>query len=192
MSAEQVERRAQYRSEENTTVRESPVPPSPPEVSQADLDALAEQLGRVPRGVVSIAARCVCGRPTVVRTAPRLPDGSPFPTSYYLTHPAAVRGCSTLEAEHLMEDFNARLGQDEALADAYRRAHEHYLAARAELGSPHEIEGVSAGGMPTRVKCLHALLGHALAAGPGINPIGDLTLEALRERGLWDDRRCSC
>ncbi|WP_095532522.1 DUF501 domain-containing protein [Actinomyces gaoshouyii] len=168
------------------------MPPSPPEVSQADLDALAEQLGRVPRGVVSIAARCVCGRPTVVRTAPRLPDGSPFPTSYYLTHPAAVRGCSTLEAEHLMEDFNARLGQDQALADAYGRAHGHYLAARAELGSPHEIEAVSAGGMPTRVKCLHALLGHALAAGPGINPIGDLTLEALRERGLWDDRRCSC
>ena len=46
--------------------------------------------------------------------------------------------------------------------------------------------------MPTRVKCLHALLGHALAAGPGVNPIGDLTLAALRERGLWDERRCSC
>ncbi|WP_159625082.1 DUF501 domain-containing protein [Actinomyces sp. zg296] len=192
MSAEQTGRSAQAQSKQSTTAGENPAPPSPPSVSQADLDALAEQLGRVPRGVVSIAARCVCGRPTVVRTAPRLPDGSPFPTSYYLTHPAAVRGCSTLEAEHLMEDLNARLGRDEALADAYRRAHGHYLAARAELGSPHEIEGVSAGGMPTRVKCLHALLGHALAAGPGINPIGDLTLEALRERGLWDDRRCSC
>ena len=157
-----------------------------------NLDALADQLGRVPRGVVSIAARCVCGRPTVVRTAPRLDDGTPFPTSYYLTHPAAVKGCSTLEAEHLMETFNADLADDAELAAAYAAAHDDYLARRAELGQVPEIEGVSAGGMPTRVKCLHALLGHSLAAGAGVNPIGDRTLEALRERGLWDPERCSC
>ena len=161
-------------------------------VTSADLDALADQLGRVPRGVVSIAARCVCGRPTVVRTAPRLDDGTPFPTSYYLTHPAAVKGCSTLEAEHLMETFNAALADDAELATAYASAHDDYLARRAELGQVPEIEGISAGGMPTRVKCLHALLGHTLAAGAGVNPIGDRTLEALRERGLWDPERCSC
>ena len=91
----------------------SPTPQTQEPVSSADLEALAEQLGRVPRGVVAIAARCVCGRPTVVRTAPRLDDGTPFPTSYYLTHPAAVKGCSTLEAEHLMETFNADLAADE-------------------------------------------------------------------------------
>ena len=161
-------------------------------VTPADLEALAGQLGRVPRGVVAIAARCVCGRPTVVRTAPRLDDGTPFPTSYYLTHPAAVKGCSTLEAEHLMETFNAALADDAELAAAYAAAHDDYLARRAELGQVPEIEGVSAGGMPTRVKCLHALLGHSLAAGAGVNPIGDRTLEALRERGLWDPERCSC
>ena len=162
------------------------------DVTQADLTALSEQLGRVPRGVVAIAARCVCGRPTVVRTAPRLPDGSPFPTSYYLTHPAAVKGCSTLEAEHLMEELNTLLAEDPQIADAYAAAHENYLARRAELGTPEEIDGVSAGGMPTRVKCLHALVGHSLAVGVGINPIGDRTLEVLRERGLWDPTRCSC
>ena len=170
----------------------SPTPQTQEPVSSADLEALAEQLGRVPRGVVAIAARCVCGRPTVVRTAPRLDDGTPFPTSYYLTHPAAVKGCSTLEAEHLMETFNADLAADAELAAAYASAHADYLARRAELGQVPEIEGVSAGGMPTRVKCLHALLGHTLAAGAGINPIGDRTLEALRERGLWDPERCSC
>ena len=161
-------------------------------VSPSDLGVLREQLGRVPRGVVGIATRCVCGRPAVVRTAPRLPDGSPFPTTYYLTHPAAVKGCSTLEAEHLMETFNADLAADEELAAAYAAAHADYLARRAELGQVPEIGGISAGGMPTRVKCLHALLGHALAAGPGVNPIGDRTLEALRERGLWDPQRCFC
>ncbi|WKR20687.1 DUF501 domain-containing protein [Actinomyces israelii] len=163
-----------------------------PEVAAADLDALRDQLGRAPRGVVGIAARCVCGRPAVARTAPRLPDGSPFPTTYYLTHPAAVRGCSTLEAEHLMEDFNGRLAADETLAAAYAAAHEDYLARRAELGRPEEIDGVSAGGMPTRVKCLHALVGHSLAVGRGINPIGDLTIAVLIERGLWDPAQCSC
>ena len=154
----------------------SPTPQTQEPVSSADLEALADQLGRVPRGVVAIAARCVCGRPTVVRTAPRLDDGTPFPTSYYLTHPAAVKGCSTLEAEHLMETFNADLAADADLAAAYAAAHADYLARRAELGQVAEIEGVSAGGMPTRVKCLHALLGHTLAAGAGVNPIGDRTL----------------
>ncbi|MCL3795464.1 MULTISPECIES: DUF501 domain-containing protein, partial [unclassified Actinomyces] len=117
---------------------------------------------------------------------------SPFPTSYYLTHPVAVKGCSTLEAEHLMEDYNTLLAEDPEVAAAYAAAHEDYLARRAELGTPKEIDGVSAGGMPTRVKCLHAVVGHALAAGPGVNPIGDRTLDVLRERGLWDPARCSC
>ena len=147
-------------------------------VRAEDLEALRAQLGREPRGVVAIAARCACGRPTVVRTAPRLPDGSPFPTTYYLTHPAAVRGCSTLEAEHLMEDFNARLRADPALAAAHARAHEDYLARRAELGAPQEIDGVSAGGMPARVKCLHALLG-----AQGARPVGRPALLLLSRAG---------
>ena len=159
-------------------------------VTERDLEVLAEQLGRVPRGVVEIAARCVCGRPLVVRTAPRLDDGTPFPTSYYLTCPPAVRAASTLEAEHVMEGMNERLAEDPELAERYRGAHEDYLARRAELGEVEEIAGISAGGMPTRVKCLHALLGHTLAVGPGVNPFGDETLRLLE--GTWSPDRCSC
>ena len=158
----------------------------------ADLEVLREQLDRVPRGVVGIAARCVCGRPLVVKTAPRLEDGTPFPTTFYLTCPPIVKGCSVLEAEHIMESFNELLTNDEDIAAAYARAHRDYIARRDELGEVEEIAGVSAGGMPTRVKCLHALVGHALAAGPGVNPIGDLALEMLAERGLWSSERCSC
>ncbi len=161
-------------------------------VTQQDLDVLLAQLGRVPRGVVEIGARCVCGRPTVVTTAPRLDDGTPFPTTYYLTCPPAVKGVSTLEAEGAMEGMNARLQDDDALAAAYRRAHDEYLARRAELGDVAEIAGISAGGMPTRVKCLHALLGHTLVAGRGVNPFGDETLDRLMARGLWSDAACSC
>ncbi len=161
-------------------------------VTPSDLEVLAEQLGRVPRGVVGIGARCVCGRPTVVVTAPRLEDGTPFPTTFYLTCPPAVRGVSTLESEGVMEGMNARLQQDQDLSQRYLAAHGAYIASRALLGSVPEIEGVSAGGMPTRVKCLHTLLGHALAAGPGVNPFGDETLALLRERDLWSDDVCWC
>lgn len=162
------------------------------EVTQADIEALGQQLGRVPRGVVAIAARCVCGRPAVVQTAPRLDDGSPFPTTFYLTLPGAVYGCSALEAIHYMDELNQRLAEDEQLAAAYAQAHQAYLAEREKLGHVDEIAGISAGGMPTRVKCLHALVGHSLAAGAGVNPIGDIAIETMRERGLWDKQVCNC
>lgn len=160
-------------------------------VSAADLAVVAAQLGREPRGVVGIAARCVCGRPTVVRTAPRLPDGTPFPTTFYLTHPVAVSVISTLEAGGLMREMNERLAADPELAAAHRRAHEDYLARRAELGDDvAEIAGISAGGMPDRVKCLHVLAGHALAVGPGVTPLGDEVLERIRDQ--WRPEVCRC
>ncbi|HHW83408.1 MAG TPA: DUF501 domain-containing protein [Actinomycetales bacterium] len=134
----------------------------------------------------------MCGRPLVVVTAPRLDDGTPFPTTFYLTSPAAVKGASTLESTGAMEEMNERLESDPDLAAAYRRAHEAYLGARAELGDVPEIAGVSAGGMPSRVKCLHALLGHTLAAGEGINPFGDETLARLAEEGRFSLARCWC
>jgi hypothetical protein len=161
-----------------------------PEVTEVDLAVLHEQLGRPARGVVGVAARCACGRPLVVRTAPRLDDGTPFPTTYYLTCPPAVGAVSTLEATGLMKELTARVQAEPVLAAAYQRAHEAYLADRGELGEVPEIAGISAGGMPTRVKCLHVVVGHALAAGPGVNPVGDDVL--LRLRDAWRPDRCTC
>ncbi|MFV0435278.1 MAG: DUF501 domain-containing protein [Leucobacter sp.] len=158
-----------------------PRPPYEPP-TEADTAAVSEQLGREARGVVGIAARAADGSPAVVATAPRLPDGSPFPTFYYLCHPDAVAAASRLEAVGTMTEFNEMLTEDEALREQYQRAHEQYIADRDSVGEVAEIAGVSAGGMPTRVKCLHALIGHALAAGPGVNPIGDIALA----RSGWD------
>ena len=146
------------------------------EPSASDIAEVSEQLGRDARGVVGIAARTASGSPTVVATAPRLPDGSPFPTFYYLCHPEAVAAASRLEAAGVMQHYNELLAADPELREQYARAHEQYVADRDSVGEVPELAGVSAGGMPTRVKCLHALLGHALAAGPGVNPIGDLVL----------------
>ncbi len=156
-----------------------------------DLTVVQTQLGRPPRGVVDIAARCPCGCPAVVRTEPRLPDGSPFPTVFYATCPALTGAISTLESNGMMRDMTQRLADDVDgdLAQAYARAHEDYLARRAVLGSPEQIEGISAGGMPTRVKCLHVLVAHSLAVGPGINPLGDEALAALPR--WWDNGCCT-
>ena len=162
-------------------------PPFPP-VSERDLRIVSAQLGRPARDVVGIAARCVCGAPTVVSTAPRLSDGTPFPTFYYLTHPAATAAMSFLEAAQVMVECGELLAAEPEVAAAYARAHEQYLADRESIAVVPEIAGISAGGMPSRVKCLHALAGHALAVGPGVNPIGDLALE----RSSWSPDVCQC
>jgi len=150
----------------------------------ADLAVIATQLGRPPRGVVGVAWRCPCGRPGVIATSPRLPpDDSPFPTTFYLTCPRAVAGCSRLEASGLMATMTGRLQAEADLASQYQAAHLAYLADRAALAQSLGVADVprpeSAGGMPSRVKCLHALVGHALAAGPGVNPLGDEAAAAL-------------
>lgn len=156
-------------------------------MTDADRDAIRAQLGREPRGAVGVAWRCPCGKPGVVATSPRLPDGTPFPTTYYLTCQRATSGCSTLEASGLMTEMSERLVADPELAASYRRAHDAYLADRAQLGEVPEIDGISAGGMPERVKCLHVLVAHSLAAGPGVNPLGD---EALARLGEFWRRPC--
>jgi uncharacterized protein len=169
----------------------TPADPGPPVREPAepgDLDAVAAQLGRTPRGTRFVAHRCPCGKPDVVETTPRLPDGTPFPTLFYLTCPRAVAECSRLESGGVMKEQNDRLAGDPDLAAAYAAAHRDYLARREAVGHVPEIDGVSAGGMPTRVKCLHVHLGHRLAAGPGVNPIGDETLALVPE--WWGDGPC--
>lgn len=170
----------------------TPLDPLPfeSEATEADLALMARQLGRTMRGVHSIARRCACGAPAVVRTVPRLSDGSPFPTSLYLTLPSMVEACSRLEARGLLAEWTAELEESSELQQSYARAHERYLERRSELGSAEEIDGISAGGMPHRVKCLHAVVGQALAEGPGVNPFGDRALELASDDTTID--RCRC
>jgi hypothetical protein len=157
------------------------------EVTADDLAVLAVQLGRPPRAVRAIAYRCPCGDPAVVQTNPRLEDGTPFPTMYYLTCPRLCSAVATMEAGGTMREMTARLAEDPELADRYRSAHESYLAERDAI-EPLGTD-VSAGGMPGRVKCLHVHVAHALARGPGVNPFGD---EALAAIGGWHEAgRCT-
>lgn len=174
-------------------VTESSVSKTP---SQQDLDTIARQLGRPARDIVEVGARCVCGNPLVATTAPRLSSGIPFPTTFYLTHPTLTSAVSRLEAGGLMNEMNERLATDAELAQKYQQAHEHYLAERDRIGELSgvgdvpEIKGISAGGMPERVKCLHVLVGHALSAGPGVNPLGDEAIAGIAE--WWTPETCTC
>ena len=153
---------------------------TPAEPDDRDVRAVARQLGRPPRAMTGVSHRCRCGLPAVVQTRPRLPDGGPFPTLYYLTCSRLNSRIGTLEAEGRMREMTERLASDPELAAAYRRAHEAYLAERDAIEPLGH--GVSAGGMPDRVKCLHVHVAHSLAAGPGVNPFGD---EALAAIGRW-------
>ncbi len=159
-----------------------------PEVPDADRAVVAAQLGRPPRAMRDVAHRCPCGNPDVVESAPRLVDGTPFPTLYYLTCPRAASLIGRLENSGLMRTMTARLRTDDELAAAYVAAHESYLARRAEIAAVPEIDGVSAGGMPNRVKCLHVLVGHSLAVGRGVNPLGDEALDLLEP--WWTTGAC--
>ncbi len=159
-----------------------------PELDDLDRAVVGAQLGRPARAIRTVAHRCPCGNPDVVETSPRLADGTPFPTLYYLTCPRAAAAIGTLEAGGLMREMTDRLQTDPTLAAAYARAHESYLARREEIAHVDEIDGVSAGGMPSRVKCLHVLVGHSLGAGTGVNPLGDEALAALPE--WWSKGPC--
>ena len=156
--------------------------------SPADIAVVSEQLGRPARDIVAISARCVCGNPVVVMTKPRLEDGTPFPTFYYLTQLAATQAASRLEAEGKMAQYQQRLAEEPDAQALYSSAHESFLQTRESLGVVDEIAGISAGGMPTRVKCLHSLMAHSLSVGPGVNPVGDWALEDT----TWSTEKCWC
>jgi uncharacterized protein len=151
-----------------------------------DVAAVTRQLGRAPRGLRGIAHRCPCGLPDVIETAPRLPDGTPFPTLYYLTCVRASAAASRLEAGGMMREMAARLAADAGLRAAFLAAHHDYaarrtMAAQAAGVMPLPADSATAGGMPDRVKCLHALVAHELAV-PGVNPLGR---EAILAMGEW-------
>jgi hypothetical protein len=144
-----------------------------------DRRAVALQLSREPRGAREVVHRCGCGLPDVVETNPRLEDGTPFPTLYYLTCPRLASLIGQLESSGLMREMTERLGEDAGLKARYEAAAADYVARRDELEVLTDVP--AQGGMPTRVKCLHVLVAHALAAGPGVNPFGDEALALLED-----------
>ncbi|MCU1674628.1 MAG: Ppx/GppA phosphatase [Frankiales bacterium] len=151
------------------------------ELSDEDRAVVEAQLGRRPRAMRAVAHRCTCGLVDVVETNPRLEDGTPFPTLYYLTCPKAASAIGRLESEGLMKTMTARLAEDDELRTQYEAAAKDYVGRRDALDRLGH--GENQGGMPNRVKCLHVLVAHALAVGRGVNPFGDEALDLLPDWG---------
>src|SRR5207302_8668618 len=108
------------------------------------------------------------------------------PTLSYLTCPRAAAAVGRLEAAGVMRQMQQRLAADPELRAAYQAAHRDYLARREEAARAAGVEPLppgtqSAGGMPARVKCLHALMAHELAVA-GVNPLGR---EVADSAGDW-------
>ena len=146
-----------------------------PEAGAADRRLIEAQIGRDVRGSVAVASRCRYGLPVVVRTAPLLPDGTPFPTLYWLACPAARVAVGRLEAAGWNALLSERVAAEPELAAAHAAAHASYLAQRDAMAPLPGDPGV--GGLPGRVKCLHALYAHQAATGA--DPVGRIVSQVV-------------
>jgi hypothetical protein len=141
--------------------------------TEEDRALVEAQIGRNLRGEWAVARRCHLGVPMVIESHPRLEDGSPFPTLYWLTCPVLAKRVSRLESEGWMTSLNTRLANDERMRSRLSDAIARYRARRNE----HEViedSGSPPGGGPDKVKCLHAHVAHELVDGS--NPVGGIAL----------------
>jgi hypothetical protein len=129
---------------------------------------IARQLGRPPRGAPAVAVRCPHGRPAVIEQPAYLADGSPFPTTYYLTCPHAVARIDALEAAGGVDRYEHLVATDPAAAAEYRdgavrqRELRRPGAGMADAGGSLGL-GIAGTSRPGAVKCLHAHAAFALA-----------------------------
>ncbi|MEA2550645.1 MAG: uncharacterized protein QOE25_414, partial [Actinomycetota bacterium] len=132
------------------------------ELRASDLVAVREQIGRDPTTAFTVVARCGGGHPLVIRNAALDANGDPFPTTFWLTCPDAVKAISRIESEGWIASLNDRVHVDEAFDQALEAAHRAYADERAEeLEDARGWGGVA--GTRTGVKCLHAHYAYRLA-----------------------------
>jgi exopolyphosphatase / guanosine-5'-triphosphate,3'-diphosphate pyrophosphatase len=137
------------------------------ELRGSDLRIVAEQLGRRPTVPFTVVARCRGGHPLVIRNAPLDERGDPFPTTFWLTCPDAVRAVSRLEAEGWISRLNEQLESDLGFAEAVAQAHAEYARERARDDPSAERHG-GVGGTRKGLKCLHAHYANHLAGGDDV------------------------
>jgi hypothetical protein len=155
-----------------------------------DREIVERQLGRPPRALLRVVARCPWGRPAVTEQAPFDERGEPFPTTYYLTCPHLVAALARVEAAGGVERWTRAAEADAELAASLERANEDQRTRRRELAGGREGPGLGLGvagsGRSGSLKCLHAHAAFALAR-PGYL-LGERILEELGP--LWPEDGC--
>ena len=146
-------------------------------LSSADREVVAAQIGRDPHPGAEVVSRCHLDLPVVMRVPPILPDGSPFPTLYWLSCPLTRTRIGRLESGGGVRRMEGKASADPRFADALARAGEDYRRERDALvpeGAARAPTG-GVGGAEGGVKCLHAHYAHTRAGGD--NPVGRLVAE---------------
>jgi hypothetical protein len=143
-------------------------------LADVDLADAKRQLGRAPRALAGVAARCPRGHPSVLVQAPYDSGGAPFPTLYWLSCPALVRAIGRFEAAGGIAALRAELEHDPELMQDMAQAERRVIETRVRLAAPGPrldggaalragIAGEAPGG---GLKCLHAHAAVALADPP--------------------------
>jgi exopolyphosphatase/guanosine-5'-triphosphate,3'-diphosphate pyrophosphatase len=147
-----------------------------PELRSSDLEAVRLQLGRDPSTPFSVVCRCTGGHPLVIRNSPVDAGGDPFPTTFWLTCPEAVKRVSRIESTGEIARLNERVEADEEFDEAVETAHAEYARERASM-LDEALGWGGVGGTRTGVKCLHAHYANHLAGGN--DPVGALVAERV-------------
>jgi uncharacterized protein len=135
-------------------------------------DIVELQIGRAPRSEVVVSRACHYELPVVTVVPPNLEDGTPFPTTYWLTCPLLLRRVSRLESAGGVRAFDGRIATDAAFADQYNQAMSRYASVRDSMIADETLIAPSGGIAGSRggVKCLHAHVADTLAGNE--NPVG--------------------
>ena len=148
--------------------------------SRSDHEAVARLLGRPPMGRYDVVVRRLSDRePVVIRNAPRLDDGTPMPTRYWLVGDRERAAIGRVEATR-----GVRRAEEAVDPSELRAAHDRYARLREraidpDRSGPRAFGGV--GGTRRGVKCLHAHYAWWLAGGD--DPVGRWTHDQLTAHG---------
>ena len=155
--------------------------PGAPADPETDRRIVEGQIGRHPRAMAGVGARCVFGLPAVTHQAPIDDQGKPFPTAFYLTCPHLVKQIDRLEAAGGVRRYEELMSSDPEL-------HESTMASHARhQGVDDRGANIAASSDPERLKCLHAHAAFELSMGD--HPLGQRVLAEAAPR--WcDDARC--
>lgn len=175
-------------------------------LKEGDRAIIAEQLGRQPRNLLGIAARCPNEQPRVIVTHPVIFHGEypeVFPTLYWLTCPTQVKEISRLEGMGAIEEIQNLVFADTELKEQLIEAYHNYAEQRLALVKeptlkllrerhPAQYEVLVHSGvggiMNQGIKCLHAHYADYLINNN--NPVGRLTAERLEDRLIEPCTHC--